>query len=157
MLGTARFCVVCDLIVCRRKKVASAFTVFPLSTLFRVMQRLFFYRFSSCNSFSGNARAFLLPFFFFRLSFGQSRGFSFTVFLLSTLFRAMQRLFFYRFDLVPELSGNGDAIIYSLCLVRAACSISSNLLTLNMFILGQANREYRGRDGFLCLWNGLIG
>ena len=169
-----------------------SFTVLIAFPLFRAKQRLFFYRFDFIPAFSGNAEAFLLPFGLLSRFFGQSRGFPFTVFASILHFRAMQRLSFYRLGFLSAFSGNADTLLLpfglrfrffgqcrrspftvfasilhframqrlwsaSLHQIKAAISISSNLLTEKMFSLGQANREYRGRDGFLCLWNGLIG
>jgi hypothetical protein len=70
----------------------SPFTVSTAISLFRVMQRLSFYRFNRNFTFSGNAEALLLPFqpqFHF---FGQCRGSPFTVSTAISLFRTMQRL-----------------------------------------------------------------
>jgi hypothetical protein len=77
-----------------------------LNVAFKTMQGFCFYRFLSSASFSGNAGLLLLPFFSHHAFFGQCRTSAFTAFHPSHLFRAMQRLCFYRFLSSASFSGN---------------------------------------------------
>jgi hypothetical protein len=71
---------------------ASCAFLLSLSLSFRAMQSPSFYPFLAFHLISGNAGPFLLPFSCFPPHFGQCRTVPFTLFLLSTSFRAMQAL-----------------------------------------------------------------
>jgi hypothetical protein len=75
------------------------------------MQRLSFYHFNRNFTFSGNAEPFLLPFQPQFRFFGQCRASPFTVSTAISLFRAMQRLSFYRFNRNFTFSGNAEALL----------------------------------------------
>jgi hypothetical protein len=90
---------------------ASPFTISIAISLFRAMQSLSFYRFNRNFTFSGNAEPLLLPFQSQFHFFGQCRGSPFTVSTAISLFRAMQRLSFYRFNRNFTFSGNAEALL----------------------------------------------
>jgi hypothetical protein len=90
---------------------ASPFTISIAISLFRAMQSLSFYRFNRNFTFSGNAEPLLLPFQSQFHFFGQCRGSPFTVSTAISLFRAMQRLSFYRFNRNFTFSDNAEALM----------------------------------------------
>jgi hypothetical protein len=78
---------------------------------FRAMQPRSFYRFKLSPFFSGNAATLLLPSQAHFPFFGQCNGVPFTVLSSVPFFRAMHRLSFYRFKLIPLFSGNAAPLL----------------------------------------------
>jgi hypothetical protein len=89
----------------------TAFTLFPCSGDFGVMQRLCFYPFSLFRRDCGNAALLLLPFFFIQTRLRQCKPSGFTPFLCSDEFGAMQRFCFYPFSLFRRGCGNAALLL----------------------------------------------
>jgi hypothetical protein len=75
------------------------------------MQHYSFYRFSSGRLFSGNAKAFLLPFLLRPAYLGQCKAVPFTVSPPYSSFRVMQLGSFYRFSSDRLFSGNATRFL----------------------------------------------
>jgi hypothetical protein len=115
-----------------------------LNVAFKTMQSFCFYRFSAIAPFSGNAGLLLLPFFSHHAFFGQCRTSAFTAFHPSHLFRAMQRLCFYRFLSSASFSGNAGLRLLPFFIHRTffgQCRASA-------FTVFQPSRLFRAMQSF---------